>query len=146
MQNFHAAGDLLLERLGAASHSHPEEFAQIMADLLDAGVDLVSRPGTLAYSPSRGAAGRMILDPEHSIGALRHEYEHFLDHRAAGFPGFRPFMENPAEFARLEVRGYTREIDTAIETENGDLVPAITRLMLARVRELLGDESDAHGS
>ena len=47
MQNFHAAGDLLLKRLGAASHSHPEEFAQIMADLLDAGVDLVSRPGTL---------------------------------------------------------------------------------------------------
>jgi len=88
----------------------------------------------------------MILDPEHSIGALRHEYQHFLDHRAAGFQGFRPYLENPAEFARLEVRGYTREIDTALETGNGDLVPAITRLMLARVRELLGDESDANGS
>ena len=146
MQNFHAAGDLLLERLGTASHSHPEEFARIMADLLAAGVDLVSRPGTLAYSPCFGGAGRMILDPEHSIGALRHEYQHFLDHRAAGFPGFRPYLEDPGEFARLEVRGYLREIDTAHVTGNTDLVPAIMRLMLARVRELMGEESDADDS
>ena len=146
MRNFHADGDLLLDRLGAASLSHAEEFARIMADLLAAGVDLVYRPGTLAYSPCRGGAGRMILDPEHSIGALRHEYQHFLDHRAAGFPGFRPYLENPVEFARLEVRGYAREIETAHETGNADLVPAITRLMSARVRELMGEESDANGS
>ena len=88
----------------------------------------------------------MILDPAHSIGALRHEYQHFLDHRAAGFPGFRSYMENPAEFARLEVRGYTREIDTAIETGNGDLVAAITALMLARIHELMGEEFDADGN
>jgi hypothetical protein len=88
----------------------------------------------------------MILDSEYSIGALRHEYQHFLDHRAAGFPGFRPYLENPAEFARLEVRGYLREIDTAHETGNADLVPAIRQLMRDRVRELTGEDADGNGS
>lgn len=138
MKNFHADADLLLERLGPASRSHPEEHARIMADLEASGVDIATRPGSLAYSPSRGNPGRMILDPETSIGALRHEYQHFLDHRAAEFPGFRPYFENPAEFARLEVRGYMREIHTARETGHADLVPAITQQMRARVRELMG--------
>lgn len=140
MLDFRADADLLLARLGWASRSHPEEYARIMADLAAFGVEIVTRPGTLAYSPAPGNAGRIILDPEISIGALRHEYQHFVDHRAAGFLGFRPYCENPAEFARLETRGYLREIQTARETGHEDLVSAIVRQMRGRVRELMGGQ------
>ncbi len=111
-----------------------------MADLEASGVEVVRRPGMLAYSPARGNPGRMILNTETSIGALRHEYQHFLDHREAGFPGFRPYYEKPAEFARLEVRGYLREIQTARESGHTDLVPALIQQMRARVRELMGGQ------
>lgn len=136
---FRADADLLLERLGSAPGSHPAEYARIMADMNVSGVEIILRPGTLAYSPATGGPGRMILDPEISIAALRHEYQHFLDHRQAGYPGFRRYYEDPAEFARLEVRGYLCEIQTARETGHTDLIPAIIRQMRFRVRELLGE-------
>lgn len=110
-----------------------------MADLKSSGVEVVIRPNTLAYSPAFGRAGRMILDRDTSVAALRHEYQHFLDHREAGFPGLRRYYEDPAEFIRLEVRGYLREIQTARETGHTDLIPAIVHQMRSRVRELLGD-------
>ena len=138
MRNIPAAADLLQEQLGPAKQSHPEEYGGVLADLKGSGVDVVMRPGTLAYSPARGNPGRMILDPDASLGALRHEYQHFLDHRDAGFPGFRPYYEDPAAFARLEVRGYQREIQTARATGHDDLVPALIEQMRARVRELMG--------
>lgn len=81
----------------------------------------------------------MVLDPNASIGAVRHEYRHFLDIKAAGFPGIGPYLEDIREFARVEVRGYLQEILTARQTGNADLVPRIVDQMRARVKEILGD-------
>ena len=101
-------------------------------------MDIALRPGNLAYSPARGGPGRIILDPEASLGALRHEFRHFLDIQDAGFPGIGPYYTNPKAFARLEVRGYMEEIKLARELGHDDLVPQIVQQMRERVKELLG--------
>jgi hypothetical protein len=133
-----ADADLLLTRLGPARLSHPEEYAQIMKELEGAGVTIEQRVGSLAYSPAKGGPGKMVLDPDASVGALRHEYQHFLDVQAAEFPGLGAYYKDLPEFARLEVRGYMREIATARQTGNADLVPKIVKQMRARVKEILG--------
>jgi hypothetical protein len=135
---FQAASDLLKDRLGSAMESHPEEHASIMKDLGETGVEVTPDPNRLAYTPGNGGPGQMILDPNASIGALRHEYQHFLDDRAAGYPGMRYWFEDPANVVGIEERGYAREIQTAIETGNGDLVPLIQKQLQDRVSQLLG--------
>jgi hypothetical protein len=135
---FRAASDLLKERLGPASVSHPEAYASIMNDLSEAGVDVTPDANRLAYTPGNGSPGQLILDPDASIGALRHEYQHFLDDRAAGFPGMRYWFEDPTVAVGIEERGYAREIQTAIETGNGDLVPSIQQQLRVRISQLLG--------
>jgi len=125
-------------RLGSARLSHPEEYAQIINELKAAGVEIDYRAGSLAYSPAKGGPGKMVLDPDASIGALRHEYQHFLDIQAAEFPGLGAYYNDLPEFARVEVRGYLREIATARQTGNADLVPKIAEQMRARVKEVLG--------
>jgi hypothetical protein len=109
-----------------------------MKELEGAGVKVEQRAGSLAYSPEKGGPGKMILDPDASIGALRHEYQHFLDIQAAEFPGIGAYYKDLPEFARVEVRGYLREIATARQTGNADLVPKIVEQMRARVKEVLG--------
>jgi DNA-binding transcriptional LysR family regulator len=138
MWEFNAATDVLLDRLGRAEDSHPAESRKILEDLRHSGVDIVYRVDTLAYSPIKGEPGRMILDPVHSLAALKHEYRHFCDHRMAGYPGLGLYLADVLVFARLEVRGYLEEVKVARETSNEDLVPVIVGLMKARVAQLLG--------
>jgi hypothetical protein len=135
---FLAEGDLLYSRLGAACAAHPTEFSAIIRQLEQAGVEIEYRSGTLAYSPAKGGPGKIILDPDASIAATRHECQHFLDNEAANFPGLGHYYRDLAEFARVEVRGYLQEIATARQTGNADLVPQIVEQMRARVKELLG--------
>jgi hypothetical protein len=80
----------------------------------------------------------MVLDPDASIGALRHEFQHFKDVQAAEYPGSMTYWYGqPREFARIEVRGYLEEIRTARETGNADLVPKIVEQMKDRVKYLM---------
>jgi hypothetical protein len=132
--------DLLYAKLGPARLSHPEEYADIFSALEEAGVEIEFRAGSYAYQPgtSAGNPGKFIIDPDASIGALHHEFQHFKDIRDAGYPGLRALMEDPKVAARLEVRGYQQEINLAREFEYHDLVPAIILQMRDRVRELMG--------
>lgn len=130
--------DPLKERLGPAKVSHPEEYAVILQALEEGGVEIVFRAGQLGYSPVDGRPGRMILDPDASIAAIRHEFRHFTDIRDAGFPGLARYCANPKEFARLEVRGYLEEIRIAKRLGHADLVDGIVDQMKQRIRELLG--------
>jgi hypothetical protein len=135
---FRADADLLQPRLGPAWLSHAEDYTQVIKELEAAGVEIDYRPGSLAYAPAKGGPGRLVLDPDASIGAVRHEYQHFLDIQAAEFPGIGAYFNDLPKFARVEVRGYLREIATARQTGNADLVPQIVQQMKARVKEVLG--------
>jgi hypothetical protein len=134
---FRSEADLLRARLGPARVSHPDEYASIIRELENAGVQIDYRPGCLAYSPQKGGPGKIVLDPDASIGALRHEFRHYADVRDAGFPGNMEYWyRRPREFARYEVRGYLEEIRTARELGHHDLVPKIVEQMRDRIRYL----------
>jgi hypothetical protein len=130
--------DLLQPRLGSARLSHPDAYAHIINERKAAGVEIDFRAGSLDYSPAKGGPGKMVLNPDASSAALRQEHQHFLDIQAAECPGLGAYYNDLPEFARVEVRGYLREIATARQTGNADLVPKIVEQMRARGKEVLG--------
>ena len=132
-------GDALRPSLGPAHLSHADEYAAIMRHVDELGVPVTTRRGTLAYEPSLtpGSPGRLILDPDASIGALRHEYRHVLDDFDLGHPGFR-VMGDSDQFWRLEFRGYMEEINAARAIRDYDAGRAILQEMRQRRLDILG--------
>jgi hypothetical protein len=111
-----------------------------MQQLEDAGAEVVPRPGAMAYQPSSvaGEPGRFILDPEASYGALQHEMSHFLDDEAAGYPGLRYWLEDPAIQAGGEARAYGVEIDNANSIGAGDIADQLANLRDQAIGDILG--------
>jgi hypothetical protein len=138
MTLFWSEDDVLQDVIGPAYRSHPKESAAILRHLAQEGVEVVYRKGQLAYLAAQNSSGRMILDPDASLGALRHEYRHFLDVQAAGFPGMRPYYENPAEYWRLEYRAYLEEVTLARQVRNFSAARKIVGQMRARRQEAIG--------
>ncbi len=103
---FLSKGDPLRNKYGPARISHPDEFEQALEELREAGAEIDFRPGSLAYSPEKGGPGRIIFDPDGSIGALRHEMRHFRDTRDAGYPGLGAYLSNPHLYWGMEFRAY----------------------------------------
>lgn len=135
-------GDHLRDALGPGRISHPEEYAQMFRTAESIGVSVDVRAGsTLAYEPAlrSGSPGRIILDPDASIGAIRHELRHALDDAAMGFPGFRA-MADSRLFARMEIRGYLEEIGVAREIGRRDIANKIWGEMRMRYREIMGSQ------
>ena len=132
-------GDAIRNRLGPASKSHPEELDSILNHAKELNVRVEFRPGTLAYEPSlsSGKPGRLILDPEASIGAVRHEYRHMLDDMEMRYPGFKLIADSEA-FWKLEFRGYMEEIRIARQLRDYDAGRFILQEMRARRMEILG--------
>ncbi|MEH7353852.1 RHS repeat-associated core domain-containing protein [Neobacillus drentensis] len=130
-------GDALRKNLGSASNSHADEYNDILRHAEEVGVQVDFRRGTLAYEPSFGNPGRLILDPEASIGAVRHEYRHMLDDFDLGHPGMRVIADSDL-FWRLEYRGYMEELKLARENRDYDAGRFILQEMRARRKEILG--------
>ncbi|KQO16493.1 hypothetical protein ASF11_10020 [Acidovorax sp. Leaf76] len=131
-----SGGDRLLATMGPARLSHPEQYGTIMDDLANKGVDVRFTEGQFAYGPSatRGVPGNLVLDPDASMSALRHEYGHFLDDQALGFPGQRFYYESPDFRLASEPSQYLGEIRTARQL--GD---DAARAQL--IRDYLGEKS-----
>ncbi|WP_410770435.1 hypothetical protein [Fontibacillus sp. BL9] len=130
-------GDALRKNLGSAADSHADEYNKILRHVEESGVKVDYRSGTLAYEPSFGSPGRLILDPDASIGAVRHEYRHMLDDFDLGHPGMRVIADSDL-FWRLEYRGYMEEIKLAREIRDYDAGRFILQEMRARRQEILG--------
>jgi hypothetical protein len=107
--------------------------------LEEKGVQLDPRPGHMAYSPNTGGPGKLILDPEASIGALRHEVQHFLDVEAGGYKSLSHYFANPAERWTLEFRAYTQETKIARQIRDFDIGRAIVKQMREVRAKILGD-------
>lgn len=112
-----SGGDRLFDSLGSARVNQADEFNFIIDDLTSNGVEISYRKNALAYGPSAspGTPGTIVLDPDASISAIRHEYGHFLDDKALGFPPSRVYYENPSLRVASERRQYLQEISTARE-------------------------------
>jgi len=113
---FNSKADPLLDSMGPAQLSHPQEYRAIMGDLEANNVAIKYGDGSIAFSPntSGGLLGNEILLPnEFSISALRHEYGHFLDHKALGSPRYIEYFQKPELIIQTERRQYLNEINTA---------------------------------
>ena len=113
---FNSGGDRLFNALGPARINNRHEYDQIMSDLRRNGVEVSFRTREFAYGPasSSGKPGNMVIDPDASIATLRHEYGHYLDDAALGFPGSRYYLStNPRTRVASERRQYLQEIRLA---------------------------------
>ena len=113
---FNSGGDRLFNALGPARINNRHEYEQIMSGLRRNGVEVSFRTREFAYGPasSSGKPGNMVIDPDASIAALRHEYGHYLDDAALGFPGSRYYLStNPRTRVASERRQYLQEIRLA---------------------------------
>jgi hypothetical protein len=108
---------------GSGRESHPAEWKAILDHLKEEGVEIRHRKNALAYGPSNhGKPGQLILDEDASYSALKHEYQHYLDDKANGFPGGRVYYD-PANGMRkqMETNAYDVEINLAKSQGNTEL-------------------------
>jgi hypothetical protein len=142
-QFLHADADPL-RAFGPASETHPSELDAALARAGDAGAEVDMRHGSMSYSPSAAAGrpGRLILDPEASYGAVLHEMSHFSDDEAAGFPGLRYWLEDPAVTAAGESRAYQVEIDYANSIRESGIASQLEKLKAQRISELLSENNE----
>jgi hypothetical protein len=133
----HAMSDPL-RALGSAAETHPAELEASIGQVEGAGGQFDLRPGSMGYSPSLspGEPGRLILDPEASVGALRHEMAHFAFDQAAGYPGLGAYISNPRLMWESEAAAYKTEIDYAIGAGQSDAASQLLEFMHARWVEL----------
>ena len=131
-------GDALRKALGPARVSHPAEYERILSHTKALGVEVQFRRGIMVYEPalSSGAPGRLKIDPDLSIGALRHEYRHVVELHDRGFPSFR-IMEDPVDFWGFEFRGYMEEIRLSRQIRDYDAGAQIVQEMRLRRQEIL---------
>ena len=64
----------------------------------------------MAYSPSSGGSGQLVIDENSSIGALIHEYTHYLDDKKQGFLGMSNHFQTKNR-VKMELNVYMREVE-----------------------------------
>ncbi len=102
--------------LGSGRISNPDEWNSILRQLEDSGVEIKFRDGNMAYAPGLrdGNPGQIVIDSDASLSALKHEYQHFLDAQAEGFPSLgKQMFEEPQNRIIKELRAYMVEIKEA---------------------------------
>jgi hypothetical protein len=123
-----------LRRHGAGRDTHPQEWEDSIQRARDAGVEVRFQSGSMAYAPGTmpGNPGQLIIDPDASIGAMRHEMRHLLDDQAQGWGGFRQ-MYDPQHAYQMEYRAYMEEINYAESIGDHESAAAL-RAMLEQDR------------
>jgi hypothetical protein len=123
--------DPVHDLLGPGRVSHPQEWNETITRLKQEGVEISYREGVMAYWAKEGEPGRIIIDLNCSIAALRHETKHFLDDKALGYPGMGYFFENQNARWQLEFNAYKVEIKLVRELREFQIAKQLVRLARA---------------
>jgi hypothetical protein len=137
--------DPVRDILGPGKKSHPEEWNNTIDELKKEGVEvIITNEEKLAYAPGlrAGEPGQIHLNNDASIGALRHEYQHFLDDKAAGYKGMRGLYDLQYR-KQTEINAYGREIQLMEETGNHE---AANKLKENLAKELQRLDEDFGGT
>ncbi len=72
------------------------------------------------YCPDFEKAGTLRINPNADISTLEHEYQHFLDDKALGYPGFSYLMyaEDSKIRTNMETKAYHKEIEISKADKN----------------------------
>ncbi|MDQ0885056.1 hypothetical protein QFZ81_000144 [Paenibacillus sp. V4I9] len=107
---------------GPGRISHPEEWNSIIKQAQEAKVEVrILDRDIMAYAPKGAVPGQLNIYKDASISALRHEYQHFLDDMAKGFPKLDVTYEFKNRII-MELRAYMVEIKEAEKIGNKALV------------------------
>lgn len=103
---------------GPGRLSHPEEWDNIIKQAQEAGVEVrILDRDIMAYAPKGNIPGQLNIYEDASISALRHEYQHFLDDMAKGYPKLDVTYEFKNRII-MELRAYMVEIKEADQIGN----------------------------
>lgn len=128
-KRFNTADDPMREVTGPAEISNPKEIAEMEKILKEAGVEIVRREKTMAYSPALAAGnpGQFFIEEGSSYSAWCHEFKHFTDDRDDGYLGFRVFQDSK-KCKQREIDAYNIEIEMAIKANRQDIVAKLEKL------------------
>ena len=134
-QALHTLSDPMVEFMGAAEDSHPEEIKRMAEHVKEIGATLI-RPDSerLEYQPGiiKGEPGRVIISKGASYSAWVHEIKHMDDDYAEGWEGMR-ILSDPKKRARREWDAYEKEIKLAQQINRPE---AVERLEVLRDEEI----------
>ena len=120
---FNTKDDPMVEVMGSAEKSHPQEIKKLEQHLKDIGVEL-ERPDKekLAYIPAlfAGSPGTVYISKGASYSAWLHEVKHADDDYADGWLGMR-VLENSKKCAKREIDAYQLEINLALSIGRKDI-------------------------
>jgi len=142
MRKFFCSGeDHAFKRYGAGKLSHPVEWEKMLFEMETNGVEIEFQENVFAYEPNiKGkAAGKLVIDRNSSISALRHEHQHFLEDRANDYPGIAFYLSDYKQFWGGEFRAYLVELKFAKENKDVDLARKIIQDMKRRRQEIRED-------
>lgn len=138
VMQFHSGADVMRTRLGPAYDSAPLQYAAIREVLEKEGVTLRFSKGEYAYGAATGRPGNLVIDPDASISAWRHEYYHFLFDQKLGYPGFAFYGRNPHIRWASERGAYLIEIHMARQHGDDALRRALVRMAWEERRKIFG--------
>lgn len=138
---FHCYGDYLRDKLGSARDNNKEELAEIVASIKEKGGNIVFLKNSkkMVTNVSKGVPGTIEVDENASIGAIRHEYRHFLDDLDNGCPGIGYYLRDNDRFFEYEMRGYQEELEIARKLGYNDIEAKILKEIEKRRREIYGE-------
>ena len=121
---------------GSAKQSHPKELAEIIDRIEKLGVKIEYREGTMCYQPSpmSGKPGQVVIEPDASYPAWKHEEKHVMDDYESGWLGFRLIVD-PKRAALMEKAAYDIEIELAKRSGFTELMGKLEELKKNEMRE-----------
>lgn len=134
---YRSLGDPVADLLGPGRLSHADEWNAMIKEVKDAGGEIIYRKGGIAYGAGlrQGEPGQLIIDPDASITALRHEHRHFVDDRAAGFPGFAGMFDVNFRL-KTEYNAYKLEIVEMRKIGQEGIVAQLKKNFLSEVGDI----------
>ncbi len=127
---FHTKYDPMLEVMGPAESSHPEEVERLIEHIRSLGARLI-RPDheDLNYQPGlqKGQPGQVVISKGASYSAWLHETKHLDDDFADGYLGMRVFADKNKCIQR-EIDAYDIEIRMAKEAGREDIAKRLEEL------------------
>ncbi|MBW7929557.1 MAG: RHS repeat-associated core domain-containing protein, partial [Fimbriimonadaceae bacterium] len=135
---FNSGADVMRSRLGPAHESAPLQYDAIREVLEAEGVTLRFSEGEYAYGAATGSPGNLVIDPNASISAWRHEYYHFLFDQKLGYPGFAFYGRNPQVRWASERGAYLIEIRMARQYGDEGARRALVKMAWEERKKIFG--------
>lgn len=125
------------EPTGSTFDSHPEETKKMIEELRSWGVTVNIGEHTVGYgATSIGKPGTLSLAKYSSYSAFRHEYQHVLDDKNAGWNAVFVLWKDKKERIRREKKAYQIEIELAKEANRPDIVKRLEALLDEEIRKI----------